>query len=194
MGTWILLTNVIGVQRIGDRGHVVRVGADLGDQVRRLAVQDLVGLAGLIPVLDPLQRPRLAAGLRCRHGVVGALLAPAEREPGVEDAAGVQRRGGVVDHRQRRDRGQVRRVGGGHEQLADRRRRRCPSSPPCGAGPRAGGRRSRSRRSRRGPAAARSKSNAPPEQPVPRMLTSTTANPSRLAIAAIPLCGPAGSA
>ncbi len=38
------------------------------------------------------------------------------------------------------------------------------------------------------------KSNAPPEQPVPRMLTSTTVNPIRLARIEIPLCGPAGFA
>jgi hypothetical protein len=38
------------------------------------------------------------------------------------------------------------------------------------------------------------KSNAPPEQPVPRMFTSTTANPMRFARTAMPLCGPAGFA
>ena len=38
------------------------------------------------------------------------------------------------------------------------------------------------------------KSNAPPEQPVPRMFTSTTAKPMRLARTAMPLTGPAGSA
>ena len=36
------------------------------------------------------------------------------------------------------------------------------------------------------------KSKAPPEQPVPRMLTSTTAKPIRLAMAAMPLTGPLG--
>ena len=38
------------------------------------------------------------------------------------------------------------------------------------------------------------KSYAPPEQPVPRMLTSTTAKPIRFASTAMPLTGPDGSA
>src|ERR1035437_4148610 len=46
--------------RIGDRGHVELVGIDLADLVDRFAVEDLVGLTGLIAALDPLQRPRLA--------------------------------------------------------------------------------------------------------------------------------------
>ena len=48
-------------QGVGDLGHVVVVGADLGHQVRRLGVEDLVGVAGLIALLDPLVGPRLAA-------------------------------------------------------------------------------------------------------------------------------------
>ena len=38
------------------------------------------------------------------------------------------------------------------------------------------------------------KSNAPPEHPVPRMFTSTTAKPIRLAMTEIPFWGPDGSA
>ena len=38
------------------------------------------------------------------------------------------------------------------------------------------------------------KSYAPPEQPVPRMLTSTTAKPIRFARTAMPFTGPDGSA
>ena len=48
-------------QRVGDGGYVVIVGADLGQQVRRLAVEDLIGPAGLVPLLDPLVGPALPA-------------------------------------------------------------------------------------------------------------------------------------
>nr|WP_228430553.1 hypothetical protein [Baekduia soli] len=46
-------------------------------------------------------------------------LAHGQREARVEDPARVQRRRRVVDDRQGRDRRQARRVGGGHEELAD---------------------------------------------------------------------------
>ena len=81
---------------------------DLGEQVDRLAVERLVGLAGLVAaagsaVSAHVWPPVGEAGSR----VVHAVLRPREREAGVEDAAGVERGGGVVDHRQRRDRGEV---------------------------------------------------------------------------------------
>ena len=44
---------------------------------------------------------------------------PRQREPGVEDPAGIERRLTVVDHRQRCDRGEVRRIRRADEQLAD---------------------------------------------------------------------------
>ena len=107
-------------QRVGDGRAVMGIRSDLAEQVGRLTVQHLVALAGLIAGLDLLERPRLAAGGRGGLGVVLALLAPRDREAGVEDPARVQRRRGVVDRRQRRDRVKVRRVGRGDEQLADR--------------------------------------------------------------------------
>ena len=140
---------------VGDCRVVVVVFFDLFEEVDRFRVQGLVGGAGLIAFLDAFVGPFLAGGRRRRFGVVDPLLRPFEREPGVENAARIERRLGVVDHRERRDRGQVRRLGGGREELAD---------PAVGdphhpdfvvQRPMAGGRSSRRRRSRRGPAAAR---------------------------------------
>ena len=58
-------------------------------------------------------------GLGRRPGVVHAVLRPRQGEARVEDAAGVQRGRRVVDHRERRDGGEVRRARGGDEELAD---------------------------------------------------------------------------
>ena len=49
------------VERVGDRGVVVRVGRDLRVQVGRLTVQHLVGRARRVAALDLLVRPRLTA-------------------------------------------------------------------------------------------------------------------------------------
>ena len=58
-----LVDERVGRQRVGHRRAVVVVSADLGDQVRRLAVEDLVVLAGLVAALDPLVGPVLPLGL-----------------------------------------------------------------------------------------------------------------------------------
>ncbi len=58
-------------QRVGDALRtVVAVGPHLGEQVERLGVQRLVGLARLVAALDPVVRPPLAAGGGGRPGVV----------------------------------------------------------------------------------------------------------------------------
>ena len=106
-------------ERVGDLRLVVAVGADLLEQVDGLAVQRLVGLAGLVALLDALVRPGLALLLGGRLGVVDALLGPVDGEARVEHAARVERRLRRVEHRQRRDRGQARRLPRGGEQLAD---------------------------------------------------------------------------
>ncbi len=108
------------VERVGGLRDVVLVGLDLRQQVDRLAVQRLVRQAGLVAVLDPLPGPRLTTGRAGRQRVVHPLLRPREREAGVEDAAREERGRHRVDRRQRRDRGQVRRVQLRGEQLADR--------------------------------------------------------------------------
>ena len=82
-------------------------------------MQRLVGLAGLVAGADAVQRPALAAGARCRPCVVDAVLGPRQREPCVEDPAGVKRGRGAIDHRQRRDRREARRPRRRDEQLAD---------------------------------------------------------------------------
>jgi hypothetical protein len=56
------------------------VGADHRHDIGRLTVQDLVGLAGPVAVLDACERPWLAAAPRRRQCVVLAVLGPAERE------------------------------------------------------------------------------------------------------------------
>ena len=106
-------------ERVGHRGLVVVVGPDLGQQVRRLAVEDLVGLAGLVALLDPLVGPALPAVGRRRLGVVDPLLGPVHGESRVEDAARIEGRLGGVEHRERRDRGQARRIRLRGEELAD---------------------------------------------------------------------------
>ncbi len=106
-------------QRVGNLCPVVVVAAGLGDQVDRLGMQVLVLLADLIAVLDPLPGPLLAGGRARRLRVVDAILRPPEREAGVQDPARIERRQGVVDHRQRRDRREARRLGRADEQLAD---------------------------------------------------------------------------
>jgi hypothetical protein len=106
-------------ERIGDLGHVVVVFFDLAEEVYGLGVQGLIGRADLVALLDAFVGPSLTRGRGRRFGVLDPFFRPLEREPGVEDAAGVQRRLGVVDHRQRRDRCQVRRLGGRGEELAD---------------------------------------------------------------------------
>ena len=63
--------------------------------------------------------PALAGGRARRLRVVDAVLGPLEREAGVQDPARIERRLRVVDHRQRRDRREAGRPGGGDEELAD---------------------------------------------------------------------------
>ena len=118
-GTLILSTNVDRRQRVGDLRPVVVVAADLPLQVGGLAVERLVLGAGLVALLDPLPGPRLSVLRRGRQAVLDPVLRPFDREPGVEDAARVERRLRVVDQRDRRDRGEARRLGRRGEQLAD---------------------------------------------------------------------------
>ena len=106
-------------ERVGDLRAVVAVALDLAEQVDSLGVQVLVGGADRVAVLDPLIGPGLAAGRRGGQRVVDAVLGPGEGEAGVEDAARVERRLGVVDHRERGDRGEAGRPGGADEELAD---------------------------------------------------------------------------
>jgi hypothetical protein len=107
------------VEGVRDAGAVVAVVADLRDQVRGGGVQRLVRLAHLIAPLNPLVRPGLTLGRRRGLRVVHAILGPLDGEAGVEEAARIERGGGVVDHRQRGDRGQVRRRRRSDEELAD---------------------------------------------------------------------------
>ena len=98
-------------------GRVVELGRLGGaHQVGVLQSQILVGGAGGVAGLDLVDGPGLAA-----EGVLLHPLAePVDGEPGVEDAAGVEHGAvAVVDHRERGDRGEVRRPGLGDEQLAD---------------------------------------------------------------------------
>ena len=74
--------------------------------------------AGRVTGRDPGLGPLLAA-LAGGAGVGLAVLGPLEREAVVEDAARVQRGVGVVEHRERRDRGEVRRARLRDEQLRD---------------------------------------------------------------------------
>ena len=106
-------------ERIGHLGDVVVVRADLAHQVSGLGVERLVGRAGRVAVLNLLPGVGLPAIRTGRLGLVLALLGPVDGEPGVEDAAGIERRLRLVDHRERRDRGEVRRLGLRGEQLAD---------------------------------------------------------------------------
>ena len=105
--------------RVGDLRPVVVVALDLLDQVDRLGVKVLVGRADLVAVLDLLVRPGLAAGRGRGLGIVHAVHCPLEGEARVQDPARIERRLAVVDHRQRRDRGQVGWVGLADEELAD---------------------------------------------------------------------------
>ncbi len=107
------------VERVGDGRVVVVVVVDLGDQVDGRGVEHLVGRAHGVAVLDPFVRPFLAGVGGGGFGVVDAALGPRQREAGVEDPAGVQGGGGGVDGRQRRDRGERRRVELRGEQLTD---------------------------------------------------------------------------
>ena len=98
----------------------VRIGLDQVEHIERLETQLLVLEALRIAlVVDHLARPALPA-FRRRLGVADPVADPGEGEARVEDAARVA--GAVVDvgrDRHRRDRGEVRRTGTGHEQLAD---------------------------------------------------------------------------
>ena len=112
-----LVDEVLGREREADRVGPVVLGLDLLEDVGRLAVQRLVREAGLVARLDAIGRPRLATAGR-RLGVVLAILGPRDREAGVEHAARIERAPDrVVDHRQRRDRREVRRAELRHEQL-----------------------------------------------------------------------------
>ena len=107
------------IERVGDSGDDVGVAVDLGDQVGRLAMQRLVATTGLIARSDSLIGPSLTGGHRRRERVPVTLLRPVQRESAVEDPARVLRRLGRVDHRQRRDRLERRRIGRRGEQLTD---------------------------------------------------------------------------
>src|SRR5438874_1608225 len=98
------------VERVGRLRYVVRIGLDLVHQVGRLAVEGLIGSAGLIALLDLLVCPRLAAVGSRRLCLLLSLLRPSDRETGVEDPTRVESRGRGVDRRERRDRLQVRRL------------------------------------------------------------------------------------
>ena len=89
---------VKGVRHLRD---VVGIGVDLRQEIGGLSVEDLVLLAGRIALLDPLVGPALTAVGTGRKGFVLALFRPGDREAGVEDAAGIERRRGRVDRRQR---------------------------------------------------------------------------------------------
>ncbi len=108
------------VERVGHRRVVGRVFLDLCQQVAspRRAGPGWPRRSGRLP------RIRLYAhagrGGTGRFGVLLALFGPGDREAGVEDAAGVERRRRRVDRRQRRDRLEVGRPGLSGEQLADR--------------------------------------------------------------------------
>ena len=82
-------------------------------------VQDLVGPAGAVAALDALQGPRLPVAGGRRLGVEVARLRVRQAKPGVEYSAGIERGRGVVDHRQRRDRGQVGWIGGGRSGISE---------------------------------------------------------------------------
>ncbi len=118
VGTSILLTKLTG-SRGSASGVVSRVFLDLLVQIRGLAVKGLVGRAGLIPGLDPFIGPRLAHPGTGRFGVLLALFGPGDCEAGVEDSAGVERRGRCVDRRERRDRLEAGRLQLRGEELAD---------------------------------------------------------------------------
>ena len=118
-------------ERVGDLRDVVVVVADLRLQVRLLGMEGLVRLADLIVVVDdPVLGVGLAAEvvrvrgrvrIRRRHRLrlVLPLIGPGDGEAGVELAAGVEGRLRLVDHRERRERGQVRGLGLAGEELAD---------------------------------------------------------------------------
>ena len=108
------------VEGVGHRWVVGRVFTDLRHQIRGLAVQGLVGRAGLIAFFDPRRCPCLPVAGTGRFGVLLALFCPGHRETGVQDAAGVERRRCRVDRRQRRDRLEACRLGLRREELADR--------------------------------------------------------------------------
>ena len=98
-------------ERVGDLRDVVGVGADLRQQVRRprRAAPGWPCRSGRRPGSACRPRPGRRSG---RAGLASwiALLGPVDGEAGVEDAARVERRLRRVDHRQRRDRREARRV------------------------------------------------------------------------------------
>ena len=111
-------------ERVGRRAAAVGVGPDLAEHAGSLQPERLVGAARLVTGRDALARPPLAASRAGRGSGIGlAVLRPPEREAVVEDAPGIQRGVGVVEHRERRDRGQVRRARVRDEQLGDARER-----------------------------------------------------------------------
>ena len=149
-------TNVDGASGSATVGHVVAVGADLREQVDRLR-----SAGPGWPCRS--RRPRgcasaPTAGRRCSRPAWRRARGPWPRtsaKPVLRIPPGIERRRGLVDHRERRDRRQAGRPGGGDEQLADPAVGHADHPDLVVHGPRAGGRRSRSRRSRRGPGAAR---------------------------------------
>ena len=104
------------VDLVTDLRGVVRVVVDLGDEVRVLQPHLLVVGTGLVALVGALLGPVLSEWLRLFHAGLG----PLDGEAGVQDAAGIQGAAiAVIDHRERSDGGQARRLGGCHEQLAD---------------------------------------------------------------------------
>ena len=106
------------VEWVGHLRRVVALGTGLGGDVDVLATEQLVVGAGRVAGVDAGLLPALAVGL----GLLADVLGPRSGEADVEDPAGGQGApDGVVDDRQRSDRGQRRRVGRGDEQLGDSR-------------------------------------------------------------------------
>src|SRR5438105_8587385 len=88
-------------------------------QVGRLSMEGLVGRTCRVAFFDPRRGPFLAVAWTGWFGVLLALFGPGHREARVEIAAGVERCRCRVDHRQRRDRGEVGWVTLRSERLAD---------------------------------------------------------------------------
>ena len=118
-GTSILWTKVIGESGSATFGPVVVVALDLAEQVDRLGVELLVGLADLVAVLDPLVGPAWPPVGEAGSASWTRSLAHWSAKPVLRMPPGIERRLGVVDHRQRRDRGQARRPRRADEELAD---------------------------------------------------------------------------
>src|SRR5207237_4927033 len=110
---------VDGRTLVHEARNVERVRARELDRIERLEAELLVGETRRVAVVDALPGVLLpACGRRLR--IVLALLEPRLREAVVEDAAGEAGRAvDVGDDRERRERGEVRRLRAADEELAD---------------------------------------------------------------------------